>query len=325
MIPLYFLRKHGFPGRADVLKPTLVVMAAGIGNRYGGLKQIDPVGPNGEIIIDYSIYDALNAGFSKVVFVIKKDIEEAFRERVGRTIEERCETVYVFQRIENVLKGFKVPLNRQKPWGTAHATLSCRDVVHSPFAVLNADDFYGRSSYQILCNYLKNAQDCDGVYDYCMVGYVLENTLTEHGHVARGVCTVNQDGYLVEIHERRRIKKFGEIAKYTEDGEDWVEIPKGSIVSMNMWGFTPSLFPELEARFPQFLQKNSDNIEKAEYFLPNVVDDLLKEEKARVRVLATDEKWVGVTYRQDRPRVEHVIRELIRRGVYPENLWEDVR
>ena len=306
-------------------KPTLVVLAAGIGSRYGGLKQIEPLGPNGEIIIDYSIYDALNAGFGKVVFVIKQDIEEALRERVGKTIEKRCETAYVFQRIGDVPEGFEPPPDRQKPWGTAHATLSCKNVVHSPFAVINADDFYGRSSYQTLCDYLKNAQDRGGVYDYSMVGYVLENTLTEHGHVARGVCTVDQDGFLVEIHERTRIEKFGEISKYTEGGEHWVEIPKGSIVSMNMWGVTPSLFAELEARFPRFLQKNSDNIQKAEYFLPDVVDDLLKETRATVKVLSTNERWYGVTYQQDKPRVKQAIRDLIRRGVYPENLWSDVR
>ncbi|MGB5933228.1 MAG: sugar phosphate nucleotidyltransferase [Anaerolineae bacterium] len=306
-------------------KPTLVVLAAGIGRRYGGLKQLDPIGPNGEIIIDYSIYDALNAGFGKVVFVVKQEIEEAVRERVGRAIEKRCETAYVMQRIGDLPEGFEAPPERQKPWGTAHATLSCKNVVHSPFGVINADDFYGRYSYKTLCDYLKNARDRDGVYDYSMVGYVLENTLTEHGHVARGVCTVDQDGFLVEIHERTRIEKFGEISKYTEGGEHWVEIPKGSIVSMNMWGFTPSLFSELEARFPRFLQKNSDNIQKAEYFLPDVVDDLLKETRATVKVLSTNERWYGVTYQQDKPRVNQAIRDLIRRGVYPENLWSDVR
>jgi len=308
-----------------VPKPTLVVLAAGIGRRYGGLKQLDPIGPNGEIIIDYSIYDALNAGFGKVVFVVKQEIEEAVRERVGRAIEKRCETAYVMQRIGDLPEGFEAPPERQKPWGTAHATLSCKNVVHSPFGVINADDFYGRYSYKTLCDYLKNARDRHGVYDYSMVGYVLENTLTEHGHVARGVCTVDQDGFLVEIHERTRIEKFGEISKYTEGGEHWVEIPKGSIVSMNMWGFTPSLFSELEARFPRFLQKNSDNIQKAEYFLPDVVDDLLKETRATVKVLSTNERWYGVTYQQDKPRVNQAIRDLIRRGVYPENLWSDVR
>jgi hypothetical protein len=244
---------------------------------------------------------------------------------VGRTIEKRCETTYVFQKLEDVPAGFKVPPGRQKPWGTGHATLSCRNVVHSPFAVINADDFYGRSSYQTLCDYLRSAQDRDGVYNYCMVGYVLKSTLTEHGHVARGVCTVDEDGFLVGIRERTRIEKFGEIVIYTEDGKTWIEIPGESVVSTNMWGFTPSPFSELEARFPQFLQENSDNIQKAEYFLPNVVGDLLKEKKVTVKVLATNERWLGVTYQQDKPGVKQAIRDLIRRGVYPDNLWGDVK
>ncbi len=307
-----------------MLKPTLVVMAAGIGSRYGGLKQIDPIGPNGEIIVDYSVYDALNAGFGRVVFVIKEEIEQAFRDMVGKTVEKRCETVYVRQRIEDLPEGFDVPPGRQKPWGTAHAALSCRHVVHSPFAVINADDFYGRTSYQALCGYLKDAQDRDGVYDYCMVGYVLRNTLTEHGHVARGVCTMNGDGSLVDVREHTRIQKFGEIVKYTEDGENWAEIAAESIVSLNLWGFTPSLFPELEAHFARFLRDSSHNAQKAEYFLPNAVGDMVQEGKARVQVLPTNERWFGVTYQQDKPRVKQALRELIRRGVYPENLWGDV-
>ncbi len=308
-----------------MFKPTLVVLAAGIGSRYGGLKQIDPVGPSGEIILDYSIYDALEAGFGRVVFVISEALEEAFRERVGKTIERRCETTYVFQRLEDVPAGVQVPPDRRKPWGTAHATLACRDVVKTSFAVINADDFYGRSAYQVLGNYLGNAQDRDGVYDYCMVGYRLENTLTEHGHVARGVCTVNEDGYLVEIHERTRIERFGDVAKYTEDGENWVEIPKESPVSMNMWGFTPSLFAELEARFPHFVHENQHSIHKAEFFLPEVIGDLLRERRARVKVLPANERWFGVTYQQDKPRVKQAVQNLIGRGVYPRNLWGDVK
>jgi NDP-sugar pyrophosphorylase family protein len=301
--------------------PALVVMAAGIGSRYGGLKQIEPVGPNGEIIIEYSIYDALRAGFAEVVFIITKDIEEAFRARVGRTVEERCATTYVFQSLKDIPEGFEVPQDRRKPWGTAHAVLSCKDVVGVPFAAINADDFYGRASFQSLCSYLRQAQDHSGMYDYCMVGYTLENTLTEHGHVARGICTVNQDGFLVEVHERTRIEKFGEIVQYTEDGRTWVEIPGDSIASMNMWGFTPSVFWELEARFPHFLQENSGNIQRAEFFLPDVVNDLLEEKKATVRVLPTQERWFGVTYQQDKPTVKQAVRDLIQRGVYPANLW----
>ncbi len=302
-------------------KPTLVVMAAGIGRRYGGLKQIEPVGPNGEIIIEYSVYDALRAGFGRVVFVIKESMEQVFRERVGRTIEGQCETAYVFQRLDDVPEGFEVPPGREKPWGTGHATLSCRHVVRSPFAVINADDFYGRAAYQALGDYLKNAQDRDGVYDICMVGYVLGNTLTDHGHVSRGVCVVDEDGYLVDVREHTRVQKFGEVVKYTEDGENWTKISADSVVSLNTWGFTPSIFAELEARFARFLRENGDNLQKAEYFLPNVVGDLVKEEKARVRVLPTDERWFGVTYQQDKPRVKQAIQDMIQRGVYPQKLW----
>ncbi len=302
---------------------TLVVMAAGIGHRYGGLKQIEPIGPHGELIIDYSIYDAINAGFGKVVFIINKNIEEVFREKVGKNIEKRCETAYVFQELENVPDGFEMPPDRQKPWGTAHATLSCKNVVDSPFAVINADDFYGRSSFQTLYDYLKRAEDRESVYDYCMVGYVLANTLTEHGHVARGVCSVDRDGFLMKVKERTRIEMFGELVKYTEDDENWVEIASESVVSMNMWGFTPSVFLELETRFPDFLQQNNrnGNIQKAEYFLPDVVGELLKERKANVKVLSSGERWFGVTYKQDMPKGQQTVLDLINRGVYPENLW----
>jgi len=307
-----------------MLKPTLIVLAAGIGSRYGGLKQIDPVGPNGEIILDYSIYDALEAGFGQVVFVLSAAIEEAFRDRVGRTIEGHCETTYVIQELEDLPQGFAVPPGRQKPWGTAHATWACRNAVSTPFAVINADDFYGRSAYEALSKHLGNAQDRDGVSDYCMVGYMLENTLTEHGHVARGVCTVDQDGYLVEIHERTRIEKFGQVTRYTEDGENWVKIPLASPVSMNAWGFTPSLFYELEPTFHHFLLENRDNIQKAEFLLPEVVGELLQEGRVTVKVLPADNRWFGVTYQQDMPWVKQQVRNLIRRGVYPEVLWEGV-
>lgn len=301
--------------------PTLVVMAAGIGSRYGGLKQIDPVGPNGEIIIDYSLYDALAAGFGKVVFVVREEIEEAFQERVGHRIEGRCEVSYVRQTIEDVLTGFKVPPGREKPWGTAHAIFCCKGAVSSPFAVINADDFYGRSSYQRLCDHLQKAQDQSEVCDYSMVGYVLENTLSEHGYVTRGVCTVDQAGYLVEIHERARIERFGKGVRYTGDGEDWVEIPEGSLVSMNMWGFTPSLFSEIEARFPLFLAGYGKDL-KAEFLLPELIGELVEEKKARIKVLPTDERWFGVTYQEDKPKVKEAIQRLVKEGVYPTNLWK---
>jgi hypothetical protein len=309
----------------DMAGPTLVVLAAGIGSRYGGLKQLDAVGPNGELIIDYSVYDALHTSFGRVVFVINKAIEAEFRDRVGKRIENQCETIYVHQSLEDVPAGFQVPPNRHKPWGTAHATLACKGVVHSPFAVINSDDFYGRSAYQALHDYLERAEDRDGAYDYCMVGYVLENTLTEHGHVARGVCVVDQHDFLVQIRERTRIRMAANGAEYSEDGEHWVGIPKGSIASLNFWGFTLSLFEELEVRFGQFLAKNRERIETAEYFLPDLVGELISEQRALVRVLPTDERWFGVTYQEDKPRVKQAIEDLIRRGVYPETLWEDVR
>ena len=302
-------------------KPALVVMAAGMGSRYGGLKQLDPIGPHGEIILDYSVYDALRAGYERIVFVIKEQIEDAFRDKVGRTIEKHCDTAYVFQHLADVPEGYALPPDRVKPWGTAHAAMSARRVVDVPLAVINADDFYGRSSFQVLGDYLRTARDVDGVYDCCMVGFRLDNTLTEHGHVARGVCTVDERGHLLGVRERTRIQRFGDSARYTEDGDTWIEIPGETTVSLNMWGFTPSLFAELEARFLPFLEGNADNILKAEYFLPEAVGGLVREGKATVKVLSTDERWFGVTYKADKPVVEQAVRELIRRGVYPENLW----
>jgi hypothetical protein len=303
-------------------QPALIIMAAGIGSRYGGLKQVDPIGPNGEIVIDYAIYDALRAGFGKIIFLIRRDIEEVFREKIGRKIERRADTAYVFQDLDNVPPGYVVPAERKKPWGTAHAVLCCKDVVNTPFAAINADDFYGRHAFETLGGYLSQSRDRDGLYDYSMVGYILGNTLSENGSVARGVCQVTPDGYLARITERTRIECRDGQVQYTENGTDWVTIPADSTVSMNMWGFTPSFFTELEQRFPVFLAENAANILKAEFFLPTVVNQLLQESKAAVRVLPTPEKWFGVTYPQDRPTVQAAIRELVRQGVYPENLWE---
>lgn len=305
-----------------MVKPILVVMAAGMGSRYGGLKQIDSMGPNGEIIMEYSIYDALKAGFDKVVFVIKKDIEELFRDKIGRKIEKIVDTEYVFQRIDDLPRGFKVPEVRVKPWGTAHAVMSCRNVVDRPFAVINADDFYSRHSFQVLADYLKSADDQAEPYQFCMVGFKIENTLTENGHVARGVCTIGENGFLKEIHERTKIRKFENTAKYTEDGEGWVEIPYGSLVSMNTWGFTTKMFNELGTRFISFLLSNKDNIQKAEFFIPTVVDNLISEGKATVKVLPCNEKWYGVTYQEDKPVVKQALLDLIDSGIYPEDLWE---
>jgi NDP-sugar pyrophosphorylase family protein len=301
-------------------KITLIIMAAGMGSRYGGLKQLDPIGPNGELLIEYSVYDALRAGFDKVVFVIKESIEAPFRAQIGRAVEPHVETVYVHQRLDDLPAGFSVPPEREKPWGTGHATLSCRHVVDEPLAVLNADDFYGPSSYQLLADYLRQAEDGER-YDYCMVGYKLKNTLSEHGYVSRGVCRVDDDGYLIDVRERTRIERFDDAIKYTEDGEHWVVLPEDTIVSMNMWGFTPSLFVELGAHFEAFLQAYQDNISRVEFFLPNVVGDLINEDRARVNVLATDERWFGVTYHEDKAWVKRSIRERIEQGVYPKDLW----
>jgi hypothetical protein len=304
-------------------KPTLVIMAAGMGSRYGGLKQIDPVGPNGEIIIDYSIYDAVKAGFGKIVFIIRKDTEQIFKEKIGNKIEKFIDVTYVFQDVKDVPDGVEIPADRIKPWGTAHAILSCKNEVTTPFAVINADDFYGASSFKLLADFLTGANDENGIYRYCMVGFIVENTLTENGHVARGICTVDDNGNLVEIHERTRIEKFGNETKYSEDGVNWVLIPKGSIVSMNTWGFTRSFFKEIEDGFPTFFEENKNNLGKAEYFLPEVVGKLVKEKKAAVKVLPTDEHWYGVTYIEDKLVVKKAVGEMIDRGVYPNILWED--
>ena len=303
-------------------KLTLVVLAAGIGSRYGGLKQVDPMGPSGELIIDYSVYDALRAGFSKVVFVISTAIEEAFRERVGRTIEQKVDTAYVFQKLEDgVPAEITIPPARKKPWGTAHAMLAARRVVEGPFVVINADDYYGRSAYQVIADYLRGPHPQDGVADYAMVGYRLGNTLTEHGHVARGVCMVDDAGFLTHVQERTRIERGERVARFTEDGEQWTPLPLDTIVSMNLWGFTPDVFTEIGTRFPRFLLASQANLEKVEYYIPLLVAGLIHEGRARVKVLATAERWHGVTYAQDKPQVKAAIQELVAAGVYPERLW----
>ena len=303
-------------------KPALVIMAAGIGSRYGGLKQIDPVGLNGELIINYSIYDALRAGFGRVVFVIKKSIEADFREIIGNRIEEQCDVSYIFQEVDELPTGYQPPHGRSKPWGTGHALLLCKDIVNKSFAVINADDFYGATSFQAIYDQLKVPQDTHGLDMHCMVGYSLVNTLPQNGHVARGVCAVSLDGYLSEIHERTRIQRFGEATKYFDDvGETWIDIPLNCTVSMNLWGFTPSIFRELEGSFRRFLEINY-NIPKSEFFLPDVVNELLMAKHARVKVIPTEERWVGVTYQTDKPMVEAHIKNLISSGFYPDKLWD---
>ena len=301
-------------------KPALVIMAAGIGSRYGGLKQLDAVGPSGEIIIDYSIYDAIRAGFSKVVFVIRRDIEAAFREKIGNRIQDRIETAYVFQELDQIPEGFPLPLGRTKPWGTGQAVLICREEIDRPFAVINSDDFYGASSFAGLADYLRQASDRDGVADYCMMGFTLKNTLSEFGTVSRGFCRVDREGYLEDIQERLKIRKTGEKVSYTENGSDWIEENPESIVSMNMWGFTPGIFPELEKGFSTFLREKIE-IPKSEYLLPEEVGMLVRNKKATVKVIPTAEKWFGVTYPADKPLVQKAIGILVDEGVYPKMLW----
>ena len=302
-------------------EPALVIMAAGIGSRYGGLKQLDVVGPSGEIIIDYSVSDAIRAGFGKVVFVIRRDFEAAFREKIGKQVEKRIDTAYVFQSLDQLPNGFALPPERKKPWGTGQAVLICREEISVPFAVINSDDFYGPTSFEGLAGYLRTAVDRDGVGDYCMMGFILKNTLSDFGTVSRGFCRVSRDGYLEDIHERLKIKKFGGRVAYTEDGDTWIDEDPASIVSMNMWGFTSSVFPELETGFSTFLREKIE-IPKSEYLLPKVVGGLVRERKATVKVLPTAEKWFGVTYPEDMPYVQAAIRSLVERGDYPEKLWE---
>jgi dTDP-glucose pyrophosphorylase len=295
-------------------KPTLLVLAAGMGSRYGGLKQIDPVGPAGETIIDYSIFDAMRAGFEKLVFVIRRDIESAFREAIGARFEKRLPVEYVFQELDKLPPGFSVPPNRKKPWGTGQAILMAADAIAGPFAAINADDFYGAHSFRVLAEHLHSDSP-----DYTMVGFVLRNTLSEFGSVARGACRVGPDGYLQGVTELTKIEKDGSRAKYIDQTGATQSLSGDEPVSMNMWGFTPSIFSHLQQQLIEFL-KRSGNDEKAELYIPSVVNDLVASRKERCKVLRTTDSWFGVTYREDRPFVVEGIRALIARGDYPEKL-----
>lgn len=304
-------------------EPVLVIMAAGMGSRYGGLKQIDPIDEQGHIIIDFSIYDAIRAGFKKLVFIIKHEIENDFKEVIGKRMSKFIDVEYVFQDLNNLPSGFSVPDGRVKPWGTGHAILSCIGTVDSPFAVINADDCYGADAYRVLYDFLKQEPKNDT--DYAMVGYILENTLTDNGHVARGVCTTTADGYLESIDERIRIEKRPDRTEFTEDdGATWTVIPKGSTVSMNMWGFQPGILKIIDERFSAFLAANIEkNPMKCEYLLPSVVGDMLKEGKATVKVLHSSDRWYGVTYKEDKQMVMEAMKALKDKGQYPQNLWGD--
>ena len=304
-------------------KPVLVVMAAGMGSRYGGLKQIDPVGSQGEAILDYSLYDAHEAGFETAVIIIKEAIREDFMATVGKRLE-KCpmEIRYAYQELNKLPAGYTVPTGRTKPWGTCHAVLCAKDEIgDAPFAVINADDYYGKSAYKVIYDALCRAAD-DEKYDYCMVGYLLGNTVTDNGSVARGVCQA-ENGLLTQIVERTRIEKYEGGIRFTEDGENWTDVGADTIVSMNMWGFTPSFLKELEARFPHFLDTLAvKNPEKAEYFLPLAVEALLTEGKATVKVLHSPDKWYGVTYAADKPQVVAALQEKTTEGLYPDGLWK---
>jgi len=303
-------------------KPVLVIMAAGMGSRYGGLKQIDPVGNHGEAILDFSLFDAHEAGFETAVIIIKEAIRNDFMQTVGERLK-RCpmEIRYAYQELHKLPEGYAVPEIRTKPWGTSHAVLCAADVIgDAPFAVINADDYYGKSGFKQIYEFLCNAKDGEK-YDYCMVGYMLGNTVTDHGSVARGVCEV-KDGYLQTIVERLKIEKQADGIRFTEDGEKWEDLTENTVVSMNMWGFTPGFLKELGSRFPKFLDTMAkENPAKAEFLLPTTVEALLREDKATVRVLESQDKWYGVTYAADKPQVVAALKAKTAEGLYPDSLW----
>lgn len=293
---------------------SLVVLAAGMGSRYGGLKQVDPVGPNGEIVVDYSVHDALRAGFGKLVFVIRREIEKEFRAAIGSRYEKRCDVHYAFQALDDLPAGFAPPPGRDKPWGTGHALLAARKTVGEPFAVINADDFYGADGYRLLAAHLASLPP--GAADYALVGFVLRNTLSAHGTVSRGVCRCSESGMLLKVTELTRIAPAGEGAVHTCDDGQTVALSGDELVSMNMWGFTPALLEHLEARFREFLAASGSGL-KAEFYLPAAVDAMIACGLATVRVLPSRDPWFGITYREDKPQVAASIRKLIADGAYP--------
>lgn len=303
-------------------KPVLVVLAAGMGSRYGGLKQIDPVGSQGEAILDYSIYDAHQAGFDTVVIIIKEAIREEFMATVGKRLEKApVEIRYAFQELDNLPEGYTVPEGRTKPWGTSHAVLCAADAIDgAPFAVINADDYYGRAAYRVMYDYLSGTT---GDYEYCMVGYEMCKTVTDNGSVARGICVTNEKGYLTEVTERTRIEKYEGGIHFTEDGENWVDVAPETTVSMNLWGFMPSFLEEIKARFSAFLDGALPvNPLKCEYFLPLPIAQLIHEGKASVKVLSSPDQWFGVTYAADKPVVVAALKKMTEEGMYPDGLWK---
>ena len=304
------------------MNKTLVILAAGMGSRYGGLKQIDPVGPDNSIIIDYSIFDAVKNGFNNVVFIIKKENEELFRQVIGDKVSKYVQVEYVFQSTDKLPEGFTCPEERVKPWGTAHAVYCCKGVVNEPFMVINSDDFYGRGAFETVENWIENTDFSGDKYKFAMAGYYLKNTLTENGTVSRGVCDVDDIGQLVDVIERTKIMRVNGKISYTEDEQNWTELPEDSLCSMNCWCFPADFIDEIEKYFIEFLKNEvPGNPLKSEFFLPFLVRDLLSEKKCTVDVLETKDKWFGVTYKEDKPDVVKSVQALVDAGVYPEKLW----
>lgn len=300
-------------------------MAAGMGSRYGGLKQIDPVGPGGEVIIDYSIYDAKKAGFEKVIFIIKREIEADFKEAIGRRMEKNIEVAYAFQQLEQLPAGYSVPGGRQKPWGTTHAVLAARDLIDGPFAVINADDYYGPHAYSVMYDFLSGDRSGDK-RRFAMVGYRIENTVTDNGSVARGVCVADENGCLAGIVERTRVEQAPGGARFTEDdGESWTNLPSGTLVSMNFWGLDEGFLEAAEQDFAAFLDENlPKNPQKCEFLLPGEVDAMIQRGAADVKVLQSADRWYGVTYKEDKPGVMAAIADKHRTGLYPTPLWDNM-
>jgi hypothetical protein len=301
------------------MKPTLFILAAGLGSRYGGLKQMDGLGPSGETIMEYSVYDAIRAGFGKVVFVIRHSFEDDFRKFVAERFADKIPVELVFQELADLPDGYKANPEREKPWGTNHAVLMAKDVIREPFCVINADDFYGKESYQTICDFMNTLHDSEDQYG--MVGYRIQNTLSESGAVARGICGTDADGYLATVVERTHIERIDGKIKYKDDKGEWFEIPENTPVSMNMWAFTPDYFKYSLDYFREFLKERGQEL-KSEFFIPLLVNHLVETKTASVKVLDTTARWFGVTYKEDRPAVVAKIQELVQQGVYPENLWK---
>jgi len=300
------------------MKPTLVIMAAGMGSRYGGLKQIDPMGPNGETLIEYSVYDAIRAGFSKVVFIIRNDFSDAFKESIGSKFDGKIEVAYAYQELDDLPEGFSVPEGRNKPWGTGQAILACKDVVDAPFAVQNADDYYGTEAYQVIAKEL--SEQSPESTDSCMVGFETQKTLSPNGSVSRGICEVNEEGYLTSVVERLKIERNAEGVIQCFDTEPPFNMNGDEICSMNFWGFTPPFFKALEARFSTFLKERGTEM-KSEWLIPSIVDEMIQAGETRVKVLRSRDSWFGVTYPNDKPTVVGELKTMHDAGKYPSNLW----